>query len=218
MLQSFLPTIVMILLLPQALWAQPALDRLEKQLRDNPAPLREPGYLGVVMRDVAPPGGYIEIRELLADGPAAKAGLEVGDLIIRVANEPARRMDDLAKILNRSVAGDQLEFTILRGQDEHKLIVTMGKRPPPSERKFEQFGAIQPPATNREQELPAPAARPRENTANKTADAGPLIVPPANPAQGSRSAVESRIDLLERRMAELERRLAELERLLERRP
>jgi hypothetical protein len=209
MLRTFLPTVVVILLLPQTLLAQPALDRLEKQLRDNPAPPREPGYLGVVMRDVAPPGGYIEIRELLADGPAAKAGLEVGDLIIRVANEPARRMDDLAKILNRSSAGDQLEFTILRGQDEHKLIVTMGKRPPPGERKFEQFGAIQQPATNREQELPAPAARPHENT---------LIVPPANQGQGARSNVESRIDLLERRMAELERRLAELERLLERRP
>lgn len=204
---------------PLALQAQPALERLESQLRDAPASApREPGYLGVITRDVPPPGSYIEIRELVADGPAASAGLKVGDLIIRVDNEPARRMDDLASVLKRSAAGDRLEFTILRGQDEHRLLVTLGRRPPPAERKFEQFGEIRPLAPKNTQELPAPAPRTVEKPDNSATDDGPVMVAPNEPMQPARSTTESRIDLLERRVAELERRLAELEQLLQQRP
>jgi hypothetical protein len=207
---------------PIAVQAQPALERLERQLRDAPVAPHEPGYLGVITRNVAPPGGYIEIRELVPGGPAENSGLRVGDLIIRVDNEPARRMEDLASVLNRSLAGDRLEFTVLRGQDEHRLFVTLGKRPPPGQRKFDQFGAIQPPKGvddgNDNQELPAPTPQEREKPSAAVADEGPAIISPHEPMRPVPSSAQSRIDLLERRVAELERRLAELEQLLQRRP
>ena len=218
--------------------AQPALERLEKQLLGqpevapqlkppanappgngapgNPPPAREPGYLGVLTRDNPPPGSYIQVVEVLPNGPAALAGLKVGDLIIRVDEQATRRMADLAPLLERSLAGDALTFTVLRGRDEQELVVTLGRRPPPAERKFEAFGPVkQQGQPQQQQELPPPDGNGPPPRVDRSPEQPPLA---RAPAAIPRDDDKARIDLLERRVAELERRLAELERLLERRP
>jgi serine protease Do len=65
------------------------------------------------------------VREVLESGPAAKAGLERGDLIVAVAGEPLRRVDDLFRALDASEAGSSVELTLVRGVDERTVAVAL---------------------------------------------------------------------------------------------
>ncbi len=181
--------------------AQPALERLEKQLQAPVAaqPARESGYLGLITRDEAG-GGFIRVVQVVGDSPAALAGLRTDDLILSVDGRLTRSMNDLAAALQGRSAGDRLSLAVMRGQEERTIPVTLGRRTPadgPALIAPQDNNPLENPAVDR----PAPA---------------PDRVPP--PASGTVRGDTARLDLLERRMAELERRLAELERLLSRRP
>jgi serine protease Do len=65
------------------------------------------------------------VREVLESGPAEKAGLERGDLIVAVAGEPLRRVDDLFRALDASEAGTSVELTLVRGVDERTVAVEL---------------------------------------------------------------------------------------------
>ena len=69
------------------------------------------------------------IREVAQDSPAARAGLAPGDLIVAVASQPVRTIDDLLGALQ--VAGDTIELTVLRGTDERSIQVALGQNSQP---------------------------------------------------------------------------------------
>jgi 2-alkenal reductase len=86
-------------------------------------------------------GAYV--TNVVAGGPADKAGLKAGDkntnipgllaggdLIIAIDSRPIRRFDELLSYLitNKS-PGDAVVLTVLRGDQQTDLIVTLGKRP-----------------------------------------------------------------------------------------
>ena len=60
------------------------------------------------------------VRELEADGPGARAGLERGDLLVAAAGRPLTGVDDLFEVL--AAADGQLELTVLRGAEERTVI------------------------------------------------------------------------------------------------
>jgi len=67
-----------------------------------------------------PQGAYI--REVIADSPAAKAGLQAGDIITHIDGQ--RLEDDaasLAKIINRKKVGEEIELQVWR--DGQKLVI-----------------------------------------------------------------------------------------------
>jgi serine protease Do len=65
------------------------------------------------------------VREVVDSGPGAKAGLERGDLIVAVAGQPLRRMDDLFRVLDTAEPGSSVELTLVRGVDERTVTVEL---------------------------------------------------------------------------------------------
>ncbi len=67
------------------------------------------------------------VRAVVDGSPAARAGLERGDLLVRAGDRELASMDDLFDALD--VAGDALVVTVVRGTEERELQVPLGTRP-----------------------------------------------------------------------------------------
>ncbi len=63
------------------------------------------------------------VRAVDADGPAARAGVQEGDLIVGVAGEPVGGVDDVHAALDALEAGTTLDLSLVRGVEE--LTVTV---------------------------------------------------------------------------------------------
>lgn len=63
------------------------------------------------------------VRGVVDDSPAAKAGVERGDLLASAADRPLTSMDDLFEALDR--AGETLPLTIVRGTEEREITVDL---------------------------------------------------------------------------------------------
>lgn len=97
------------------------------------------GWLGIEVQPLTPElaesfdlqgRAGILVAGLYRDGPAQKAGLQPGDLILRIADEPAvdgrRSMNQVA----RAKPGDKVEVEVLRDGKTLTLIAEIGQRPP----------------------------------------------------------------------------------------
>jgi len=60
-------------------------------------------------------------------GPADKAGIKAGDVIIQVGDQKIGSLDDFDLALRKFAAGDQVDVTVRRNGEEVKLKVTLGK-------------------------------------------------------------------------------------------
>jgi serine protease Do len=66
------------------------------------------------------------VREVQADGPAAAAGVEPGDLIVAAAGRPVAAIDDLHAALDG--AGDgEIALGLVRGDADREVVVTAGE-------------------------------------------------------------------------------------------
>jgi S1-C subfamily serine protease len=70
----------------------------------------------------------IVVGEVTADGPAAKAGLKNGDVIVKVEGKPVNDFESLVNILANHKPGDKLSVQVRRGGKEEDLSVTLGER------------------------------------------------------------------------------------------
>jgi S1-C subfamily serine protease len=98
-------------------------------------------YLGVAADTVALPrhiavrAGVIaqtsvRIRRLEPDGPAERAGLQEGDLVLSIDGQPVEGVDDLIRLMNSDRINKPTEFLVLPvGNMIAKKIVTPGARP-----------------------------------------------------------------------------------------
>lgn len=90
------------------------------------------GYLGVRTQAVDLPDGSSGVLVIWIEegGPAAKAGLLLGDVIISIAGRPARTPDDIFAIMaSATVVGTTVDAAILRGGKPQNLTVRVGERP-----------------------------------------------------------------------------------------
>jgi len=83
------------------------------------------------------------VTGVTANGPADQAGIRAGtqatsqqglgaggDLIIAIDGQPVLRFDDLLKhLINYKSPGDTVVLTVLRGEEQLDISVTLGKRP-----------------------------------------------------------------------------------------
>lgn len=83
------------------------------------------GYLGVRTQPVE--SGLL-VLWLEKDGPADKDGLLVGDILIKVNDQPLRDADDLFAALTSETVGRKTDVEILRGGQPQTLKVTVGER------------------------------------------------------------------------------------------
>jgi serine protease Do len=109
------------------------------QLKDKGVVTR--GYLGVEVQTVTPDlaEGFgvknaqgVVVAGLQNDGPAAKAGLEVGDVITSMNGESIKDAHDLTRKIHKAAPGSSAQFSALQKGKERSLKVTLERLPNPS--------------------------------------------------------------------------------------
>ncbi|WP_423222745.1 PDZ domain-containing protein [Candidatus Amarolinea aalborgensis] len=70
----------------------------------------------------------ILVAHVVADSPAAQAGLRRGDIIMKVGDQAVNQPSELTASLKALKTGDSLTLTIQRGDAERTLTVTLGER------------------------------------------------------------------------------------------
>ncbi|HET9441922.1 MAG TPA: trypsin-like peptidase domain-containing protein [Acidimicrobiales bacterium] len=100
-----------------------------ERLRGN-ATAAEPGYLGVQTADPADGSRGATVVSVEAGSPAATAGLEVGDLVTRVADRSVDGAAALRSAIRSHQPGETIEVEVVRGdgQEPRMLKVTLGSR------------------------------------------------------------------------------------------
>lgn len=61
--------------------------------------------------------------------PADGSGLRAGDVIVEMDNRPMRHEEDLRRILAEHCPGEQVDISVVRQQELHRLRVTLGQLP-----------------------------------------------------------------------------------------
>jgi len=87
-------------------------------------PVRLPAALG---QQVAQETGLL-VFSLAPGSPAERGGLLLGDIIIALAGEPVRRLDDLIGLLSADRVGAAVPLRIIRGGQIQELTVVIGER------------------------------------------------------------------------------------------
>lgn len=91
---------------------------------DNPPPR---AYVGARSRDAA---GVCLIEEVDADGPASRAGLRAGDMVLRVEGRDIRVAASFRRWVAEGVPGQTLNLEIKRGDRTLSLAVKLEPPPP----------------------------------------------------------------------------------------
>jgi putative serine protease PepD len=85
-------------------------------------------YLGLQTSDTAN-GEGAEIAQATPNGPAADAGLQAGDVVVKVDGQDVTGANDVASAIEDNKPGDKVEVTVRRGGSEQTIDVTLGQRP-----------------------------------------------------------------------------------------
>jgi S1-C subfamily serine protease len=108
------------------------IDRAVDQLLTRGHVVR--GYLGAGLQALRRNRQSDENRGLLVvsvdpDGPAARAGLLVGDIVLAWNGEPIDRVREVMRRLGPESAGNAVDLTLRRGGEPKALKVVIGERP-----------------------------------------------------------------------------------------
>jgi putative serine protease PepD len=88
----------------------------------------ERAYLGVQTRESqGGPGAYL--AGVVPGGPAAAAGLRVGDVIVAVDKQPVTIPEDVSIAIEDLKPGERIELHVRRAGARKTLVVTLGARP-----------------------------------------------------------------------------------------
>jgi len=97
-------------------------------------------YLGLAMQPVALP---VDLRNKLnlsgasgalimhvePEGPASKAGILLGDILIAMRGKPIEDTDDIQSQLGRSRVGESIPLSLIRGGQSLEVSLELGERP-----------------------------------------------------------------------------------------
>jgi S1-C subfamily serine protease len=63
----------------------------------------------------------VRVESVEASGPAARAGVEAGDLIVRFGDAAVNGIDDVHRLLTGARIGERVALTVLRGAQKREL-------------------------------------------------------------------------------------------------
>ncbi|MBZ5516809.1 MAG: PDZ domain-containing protein [Acidobacteriia bacterium] len=110
-------------------------------------------WLGVALKDLTVeevkelklPGEYgVEVKEVVDDSPAAKAGLVKGDIILEFAGEKVRSGEQLRRLVRETPPDHDVTIVVRRGSETKTLTAKVGK---PKVRTYEYFESPEYPQT-----------------------------------------------------------------------
>ena len=98
-------------------------------LKDKEPPAKGPGYLGIMFQK---DDGGLLVTEVKEDGPAAKAGMKVSDLIVKIEDASMKDAEtsELVKMIGGMRPGTIVAVEVRRGGEMLTLKVKLGPRPP----------------------------------------------------------------------------------------
>jgi S1-C subfamily serine protease len=82
------------------------------------------GFWGAALHDGA---DGVEVKSVLAQGPAASAGLQQGDCITKVGGQGVKDVADIRKLADKKVGEQALELTVIRKGESRKVNLMLGK-------------------------------------------------------------------------------------------
>src|SRR5262245_20931532 len=70
----------------------------------------------------------VGIEKVLEDSPAAKAGLQANDVVIRFDGEEVKSVAKLTRLISEAGPDQKVRLVVLRGGAEREIVATIGKR------------------------------------------------------------------------------------------
>lgn len=91
----------------------------------GPSPAPQPrGFFGFELDEK---DKQVRVARVLADSPAAMAGLKKGDRIFRVESKEIAAVSEVLQHASKITAGKTLSITVERGKEKHELKITAGE-------------------------------------------------------------------------------------------
>ena len=89
------------------------------------------GYLGVGLQPVELPDHHkgLIVLSVESGGPAAKAGVLIGDILVSLGGAPIADTDDVQSALEKHKIGEGIPAALLRGGNSQTVTITIGERP-----------------------------------------------------------------------------------------
>jgi S1-C subfamily serine protease len=75
----------------------------------------------------------VSLGQVNPGGPAARAGLQDGDVVLEIGGEAVESASDVQSAVSSRKPGDELRVTVRRGDDQRTVTVTLGTRPASAE-------------------------------------------------------------------------------------
>jgi len=108
------------------------------------------GWLGVTLN--APDGGPLSVEEVMSGGPAEKAGVKPGDVVVSWNGSKVANLEDLRAFLEKTSAGDEGQLGLRRGEEELVVRVKLGDRDKAMREMEESGESVEPAIEERETE------------------------------------------------------------------
>ncbi len=90
------------------------------------APAATGPYLGISGEDAE---GGVRLTTVVSNGPAARAGVKISDVVQAVDEKPIEKYEQLLEEIRAHRVGDKLKLKLQRGEESQQVEVTLGERP-----------------------------------------------------------------------------------------
>jgi C-terminal processing protease CtpA/Prc len=94
----------------------------------NDADGESDAWLGVLLADSKEGEKGARIDRIYPGGPAARSGLQSGDILIKVGETEISDADQAAEIIAQAKPNEEIEMTVMRDEEEVKLAVVLADR------------------------------------------------------------------------------------------